>query len=187
MPRDVGKGLDLKRETSCTAGDESCHGRQDMPREMRHTAGGGTYRGRRVGSGRHGKTEWGKGVPLTLTSLRAGLPAQPDFRACCSYLPQPGFPLRTMATCHSPTSDYMPTWALLPIPDNDGCVRQTWRLRPKRVCPRTGVTLTAASTARGLPKTMSADDKTRSASYQPSTPCAERRQFLRILNSPAGP
>ena len=112
---------------------------------------------------------------------------QPDFRACRSYLPQPDFPLCTMATCHSPTSDYMPTWALLPIPDNDGCVCQTWRLRPKRVCPRTGVTLTAASTARGLPKTTSADDKTRSAGYQPSAPCAERRQFLRILNSPAGP
>ena len=49
MSRDVGKGLDPKRderETSCTAGDELC-------------------RGRRVGSGRHGKTEWGKGVPLT--------------------------------------------------------------------------------------------------------------------------
>ena len=56
MSGDVGKGLDPKRderETSCTAGDETC-------------------RGRRVGSGRHigrrgirGKTEWGKGVPLT--------------------------------------------------------------------------------------------------------------------------
>ena len=57
----------------------------------------------------------------------------------------------------------------------------------KRVCPRTGVALTAASTARGLPKTTSADDKMRSAGYQPSAPCAERRQFLRILNSLAGP
>ena len=36
-----------------------------MPRETRCTAGDETYRGRRVGSGRHGKTEWGKGVPLT--------------------------------------------------------------------------------------------------------------------------
>jgi len=126
-------------------------------------------------------------VWANLASLRAGLPAQPDFHACCSYLPQPDFPLRTMATCHGPTSDYMPTWALLPIPDNDGCVRQTWRLRPKRVCPRTRVTLMAASTARGLSKTMSANDKTRSAGYQPSALCAEHRQFLRILNSPAGP
>jgi len=36
MPRDVGKGLDPKRdeqETSCTVGDELCRGRQDMPRE----------------------------------------------------------------------------------------------------------------------------------------------------------
>ena len=66
MSRDVGKGLDPKRETSCTAGDKSCRGRQDMPRETRHTAGGGTYRRRRVGSRRHGKTGWGKGVPLTI-------------------------------------------------------------------------------------------------------------------------
>jgi len=36
-----------------------------MPRETRCTAGDETYRGRRVGSGRRGKTEWGKGVPLT--------------------------------------------------------------------------------------------------------------------------
>jgi len=53
MSRDVGKGLDPKRDeqkTSCTAGDEVC-------------------RGRRVGSGRHGKTEWGKGVPLTASGL----------------------------------------------------------------------------------------------------------------------
>jgi len=54
MSWDVGKGLDPKRderETRCAAGDELC-------------------RGRRVGSGRHigrGKTEWGKGVPLTIT------------------------------------------------------------------------------------------------------------------------
>ena len=49
MSRDVAKGLDPKRdeqEMSCTAGDK-------------------TYRGRQVGSGRHGKTDWGKGVPLT--------------------------------------------------------------------------------------------------------------------------
>ena len=45
-----------------------------MPREMRCAAGDEMYRGRRVGSGRHigrrgirGKTEWGKGVPLTIT------------------------------------------------------------------------------------------------------------------------
>jgi len=36
-----------------------------MPRETRYAAGDETYCGRRVGSGRHGKTEWGKGVPLT--------------------------------------------------------------------------------------------------------------------------
>ena len=42
-----------------------------MPRETRCTAGDETYRGRRVGSGRHGKTEWGKGVPLTSTPLTA--------------------------------------------------------------------------------------------------------------------
>jgi len=43
MSRDVGKGLDPKRDerkTSCTAGDEVCRGRRDVPREMRHTAGG---------------------------------------------------------------------------------------------------------------------------------------------------
>ena len=36
MSRDVGKGLDPKRDerkTSCTAGDEVCRGRRDMPRE----------------------------------------------------------------------------------------------------------------------------------------------------------
>ena len=47
MPWDVGKGLDLKRderETSFAVGDESCHGRQDMPWETRHTAGGGCRR-----------------------------------------------------------------------------------------------------------------------------------------------
>jgi len=66
------------------------------------------------------------------------------------------------------------------------CAR-TGGFNRKRVCPRTRVALTAASTARGLPKTTSADDKTRSAGYQPSAPCAEHRQFLRILNSPAGP
>jgi len=68
MSRDVGKGLDPKRderETSCTAGDELYRGRRVMPRETRYAAGDETYRGRRVGSGRHGKTEWGKGVPLT--------------------------------------------------------------------------------------------------------------------------
>jgi len=50
MSRDVGKGLDPKRderETSCTAGDESCRGRRDMPREMRHTTGDESCRGRR--------------------------------------------------------------------------------------------------------------------------------------------
>jgi len=68
MSRDVGKGLDPKRDerkTSCTAGDEvcrrrrdvpremsytagdeSCRGRQDMPREMRYATGDETYRGR---------------------------------------------------------------------------------------------------------------------------------------------
>ena len=68
MSRDVGKGLDPKRDerkTSCTAGDEVCRRRQVMPRETRCSAGDETYRGRRVGSGRHGKTEWGKGVSLT--------------------------------------------------------------------------------------------------------------------------
>jgi len=75
MSGDVGKGLDLKwdeRETSCTAGDELCHGRQGMPREMSYATGDEVSRGRQVGSGRHigrrgirGKTEWGKGVPLT--------------------------------------------------------------------------------------------------------------------------
>ena len=68
MLRDVGKGLDPKwdeRKTSCTAGDEVCRGRQDVPWKTRCTAGDETYRGRQVGSGRHGKTEWGKGVPLT--------------------------------------------------------------------------------------------------------------------------
>jgi len=47
MPQNVGKGLDPKRderETSCTAGDKLCRGRQDMPWEMRHTAGGGCRR-----------------------------------------------------------------------------------------------------------------------------------------------
>jgi len=38
-----------------------------MPQETRYAAGDKTYRGRRVGSGRHGKTEWGKGVPLTMS------------------------------------------------------------------------------------------------------------------------
>ena len=45
MPRDVGKGLDLKRdkrEMSCTAGVELYRGRQDMPRETRHTVEGGS-------------------------------------------------------------------------------------------------------------------------------------------------
>jgi len=44
MSRDVAKGLDPKRderEMSCTAGDESCRGRRDMLREMRHTVEGG--------------------------------------------------------------------------------------------------------------------------------------------------
>jgi len=42
MSRDVGKGLDLKRDerkTGCTTGDEVCRGRQDVPREMSYTAG----------------------------------------------------------------------------------------------------------------------------------------------------
>jgi len=66
MSRDVGKGLDPKRETSCTAGDElcrgrrgilretrcaagdeSCHGRRDVPREMSHAAGDEVCHGRR--------------------------------------------------------------------------------------------------------------------------------------------
>jgi len=45
MSRDVGKGLDPKRderETSCTTGDELCRGRQDMLRETRHTMEGGS-------------------------------------------------------------------------------------------------------------------------------------------------
>ena len=49
MPRDVGKWLDPKRDK----------------RETSHATEDETYRGRRVGSGRHSKTEWGKGVPLT--------------------------------------------------------------------------------------------------------------------------
>jgi len=128
--------------------------------------------------------------------------APDDFRACACRRPtslrQPDV---FRASQPGPTSVLHPGDFLAPgrLPNvcstepnfrcriNDGCVRQTWRLRPKRVCPRTGVTLTAASTARGLPKTTSADDKTRSAGYQPSAPCAERRQFLCILNSPAGP
>jgi len=51
MSRDVGKGLDPKRDerkTSCTAGDEVCRGRRDVPREMRYAAGDETYRGRQV-------------------------------------------------------------------------------------------------------------------------------------------
>ena len=42
MSRDVGKGLDPKRDerkTSCTAGDEVCRGRRDVLREMRYAAG----------------------------------------------------------------------------------------------------------------------------------------------------
>ena len=49
--RDVGKGLDPKRDerkTSCTAGDEVCRRRRDVPREMRYAAGDETYRGRQV-------------------------------------------------------------------------------------------------------------------------------------------
>ena len=48
---DVGKGLDPKRDerkTSCTAGDEVCRGRRDVPREMRCAAGDETYCGRQV-------------------------------------------------------------------------------------------------------------------------------------------
>ena len=48
-------------------------GRRVVPREMSYAAGDEMYRERRVGSGRHigrrgirGKTEWGKGVPLTI-------------------------------------------------------------------------------------------------------------------------
>jgi len=51
MSRNVSKGLDPKqdeRKTSCTAGDEVCHGRRVMPRETRYAAGDETYRGRRV-------------------------------------------------------------------------------------------------------------------------------------------
>jgi len=51
MSRDVSKGLDLKRDerkTSCTTGDEVCHGRRVMPRETRYAAGDETYRGRQV-------------------------------------------------------------------------------------------------------------------------------------------
>jgi len=40
-----------------------------MLQEMSHAMGDKICRGRRVGSGRHGKTEWGKGVPLTNLSL----------------------------------------------------------------------------------------------------------------------
>jgi len=43
MSRDVAKGLDPKRdeqEMSCTAGDESCRRRQDVPQETRHTVEG---------------------------------------------------------------------------------------------------------------------------------------------------
>jgi len=49
MSRDVGKGLDLKRDerkTGCTTGDEVCRGRQDVPREMSYTAGDESCRGR---------------------------------------------------------------------------------------------------------------------------------------------
>jgi len=49
MLRDVGKGLDPKRDerkTSCTAGDEVCHGRRDVPREMSYIAGDESCRGR---------------------------------------------------------------------------------------------------------------------------------------------
>jgi len=38
-----------------------------MLQETRYAVGDETYHGRQVGSGRHGKTEWGKGVPLTIT------------------------------------------------------------------------------------------------------------------------
>jgi len=51
MSRDVGKGLDPKRDErkmSCTAGDEVCRGRRDVPREMSYTAGEESCRGRRV-------------------------------------------------------------------------------------------------------------------------------------------
>jgi len=44
MLRDVSKGLDPKRdeqETSCTAGDKLCRGRQVMPQETRYATGGG--------------------------------------------------------------------------------------------------------------------------------------------------
>jgi len=50
MSRDVGKGLDPKwdeQKTSCTAGDEVCRGRRDVPREMSYTVGDKMYRGRR--------------------------------------------------------------------------------------------------------------------------------------------
>jgi len=87
MSRDVGKGLDPKRDerkTSCTAGDgvcrgrrdvtremsyttgdESCRGRQDVPREMRHTAGGGCRRQvwrRKTSRGAEDTLEGGGGV-----------------------------------------------------------------------------------------------------------------------------
>jgi len=51
-----------------------------MPRETRYAAGDEMYHGRRVGSGRHirrrgirGKTEWGKGVPLTVRTCSGEL------------------------------------------------------------------------------------------------------------------
>jgi len=71
MSQDVSKGLDMKqdeRETSCTAGDELYCGGRVVPREMSYAAGDETYRGRWVGSRRHGKTEWGKGLPLTISN-----------------------------------------------------------------------------------------------------------------------
>jgi len=49
MSRDVGKGLDPKRDEqkmSCTAGDEVCRGRRDVPREMSYTVGDKSCRGR---------------------------------------------------------------------------------------------------------------------------------------------
>jgi len=73
MSRDVGKGLDPKR-------DELYHGRRVMPQETRYAAGDETYRRRRVGSGRRSKTEWGKGVPLTESACKLVSSSESDWK-----------------------------------------------------------------------------------------------------------
>jgi len=131
-------------------------------------------------------------VHLQMTDFLAStwrLPCEPTWPLCMlDYLPNPTS-VRAAATCPSPTSHcvpWLPATARLPTTCPPG---PYFRYRITTVaCARPGgfdrkgcaqewrVTLMAATTARGLPKTTSADDKTRSAGYQPSAPCAEHRR-----------